>query len=102
MAGVNPALAETIVHHVAELRDQGLSVLFVEHDMDVVRTVSDWVVVMSEGRIIAEGRHSSIVTNPHVIDAYLGRHHGAPLDRAEEDRVLAEAEAAIDAEEGET
>jgi neutral amino acid transport system ATP-binding protein len=102
MAGVNPALAETIVNHVAELRDQGLSVLFVEHDMDVVRTISDWVVVMSEGRIIAEGRHSSIVTNPDVIDAYLGMHHGAPLSRAEEDEVLAEAEAAIEAEEGET
>jgi branched-chain amino acid transport system ATP-binding protein len=102
MAGVNPALAETIVSHVGELRDQGLSVLFVEHDMDVVRTISDWVVVMSEGRIIAEGRHSSIVTNPDVIDAYLGMHHGAPLSRDEEERILAEAEAVIEAEEGET
>jgi branched-chain amino acid transport system ATP-binding protein len=101
MAGVNPALAETIVRHVTELRDEGLSVLFVEHDMDVVREISDWVVVMGEGRIIAEGRHSSIVTNPHVIDAYLGMHHGAPLSRAEEDKVLAEAEAVIEAEEGE-
>ena len=102
MAGVNPALAETIVSHVGELRDQGLSVLFVEHDMDVVRTISDWVVVMSEGRIIAEGRHSSIVTNPDVIDAYLGMHHGAPLSRDEEEQILAEAEAVIEAEEGET
>jgi branched-chain amino acid transport system ATP-binding protein len=99
MAGVNPALAETIVHHVRDLRDQGLSVLFVEHDMDVVRTVSDWVVVMGEGRVIAEGRHSSIVTNPQVIDAYLGMHHGTPLSREEEERVLAEAEAAIEAKE---
>ena len=72
MAGVNPALAETIIGHVAELRDEGLTVLFVEHDMDVVRTISDWVVVMSEGQIIAEGRHASIVANPLVIDAYLG------------------------------
>jgi neutral amino acid transport system ATP-binding protein len=102
MAGVNPALAETIVHHVGELRDQGLSVLFVEHDMDVVRTISDWVVVMSEGRIIAEGRHSSIVTNRHVIDAYLGMHHDAPLSRDEEERILAEVEAVIEAKEGET
>jgi len=73
----------------------------VEHDMDVVREISDWVVVMGEGRIIAEGRHSSIVTNPHVIDAYLGMHHGAPLSRDEEDQVLAEAEAVIEAEKGE-
>jgi branched-chain amino acid transport system ATP-binding protein len=99
MAGVNPALAETIIGHVAELRDEGLTVLFVEHDMDVVRTISDWVVVMSEGQIIAEGRHSSIVANPLVIDAYLGAHHVTPLDRREQERQLAEAEAAIVSEE---
>jgi neutral amino acid transport system ATP-binding protein len=98
MAGVNPALAETIMTHVGELRDAGLSVVFVEHDMDVVREISDWVVVMSEGRIVAEGRHSSIVTNPVVIDAYLGAHHVTPLDRVEQERQLAEAEAAIEAE----
>ena len=96
MAGVNPALAETIVHHVADLREEGMTVLFVEHDMDVVRTISDWVVVMSEGEVIAEGPHSSIVTNRRVIDAYLGAHHGTPIDRAEQDRQLAEAEAAIE------
>jgi len=95
MAGVNPALAETIVGHIGDLCDEGLTVLFVEHDMDVVRTVSDWVVVMSEGELIAEGRHSAIVTDPKVIDAYLGAHHGTPLDRAGQDRQLAEAEAAI-------
>jgi neutral amino acid transport system ATP-binding protein len=99
MAGVNPALAETIIGHVAELRDEGLTVLFVEHDMDVVRTISDWVVVMSEGQIIAEGRHASIVANPLVIDAYLGAHHVTPLDRKEQERQLAEAEAAIVSEE---
>jgi neutral amino acid transport system ATP-binding protein len=99
MAGVNPALAETIIRHVGELRDAGLSVIFVEHDMDVVREISDWVVVMSEGQIIAEGRHSSIVTNPVVIDAYLGAHHTTPLDRAEQERQLAEAQALIESEE---
>jgi neutral amino acid transport system ATP-binding protein len=99
MAGVNPALAETIMRHVGELRDAGLSVVFVEHDMDVVREISDWVVVMSEGRIVAEGRHGSIVTNPVVIDAYLGAHHVTPLDRMEQERHLAEAEAAIQEEE---
>jgi neutral amino acid transport system ATP-binding protein len=98
MAGVNPALAQTIIRHIEGLRDEGLTVLFIEHDMDVVRTISDWVAVMSEGSLIAEGRHSSIVTNPRVIDAYLGAHHGTPLDRAEQDRQLAEAEAAIEAE----
>jgi branched-chain amino acid transport system ATP-binding protein len=102
MAGVNPALAESIVRHIGELRDEGMTVLFVEHDMDVVRTISDWVVVMSEGEVIAEGRHESIVTNSRVIDAYLGAHHGTPIDRAEQDRQLAEADAAIDAAESGT
>ena len=99
MAGVNPALAQSIIGHVEGLREEGLTVLFIEHDMDVVRTISDWVVVMSEGLLIAEGRHSSIVTNPRVIDAYLGAHHGTPLDRAEQDQQLAEAEQAIEADE---
>jgi neutral amino acid transport system ATP-binding protein len=99
MAGVNPALAQSIIAHVAELRDEGLSVVFVEHDMDVVRTVSDWVVVMSDGMIVAEGSHASIVTNPAVIDAYLGAHHGTPLDREEQDRQLAAVDAAIEAQE---
>jgi branched-chain amino acid transport system ATP-binding protein len=101
MAGVNPALAQSIMRHIEGLCEEGLTVLFIEHDMDVVRTISDWVVVMSEGLLIAEGRHSSIVTNPRVIDAYLGAHHGTPLDRVEQDRQLAEAQEAIDAEEQE-
>jgi neutral amino acid transport system ATP-binding protein len=99
MAGVNPALAQTIIRHVQELRDDGLTVVFVEHDMDVVREISNWVVVMSEGEIVAEGRHSSIVTNPAVIDAYLGAHHATPLSREEQDRQLAETQAAIAIEE---
>jgi neutral amino acid transport system ATP-binding protein len=99
MAGVNPALAQSIIGHVEGLREEGLTVLFIEHDMDVVRTISDWVVVMGEGLLIAEGRHSSIVANPRVIDAYLGAHHGTPLEHAEQDRQLAEAQEAIEAEE---
>jgi neutral amino acid transport system ATP-binding protein len=99
MAGVNPALAQTIIRHVQDLRDDGLTVVFVEHDMDVVREISNWVVVMSDGEIVAEGRHSSIVANPAVIDAYLGAHHATPLSREEQERQLAEAEAAIAAEE---
>jgi branched-chain amino acid transport system ATP-binding protein len=54
--------------------------MFVEHDMDVVRDISDWVVVMAEGRIIAEGPPDSIGKNQQVIDAYLGSHHDSALD----------------------
>lgn len=98
MAGVNPALAQTIISHVQALRDEGLTVVFVEHDMDVVRTISDWVVVMAEGVVVAEGRHASIVADQKVIDAYLGAHHATPIDRREQERQLAEAEAALQAE----
>ena len=72
-----------------------MTVIFVEHDMDVVRDISDWVVVMAAGRIIAEGPPESISQNKAVVDAYLGAHHDAPLTIEDEDRVLAEAEAAI-------
>ncbi|HEX5365729.1 MAG TPA: ABC transporter ATP-binding protein [Acidimicrobiales bacterium] len=99
MAGVNPALAQSIVGHVQSLAADGLTVVFVEHDMDVVRTISDWVVVMAEGQVVAEGRHRSIVADERVIDAYLGRHHGTLGGEVDEDRILAEAEAEIAAEE---
>ena len=72
MAGVNPALVQSLLHHVTSLRDDGMSVIFVEHDMDVVMNISDWVVVMAEGRIIAEGPPRSITSNADVIEAYLG------------------------------
>ena len=99
MAGVNPALTQSLLGHVKDLREQGMTVIFVEHDMDVVRDISDWVVVMAAGRIIAEGPPESISRNQAVVDAYLGAHHDAPLTVEEEDRVLAEAGQAIAREE---
>jgi neutral amino acid transport system ATP-binding protein len=75
-AGVNPVLVASILDHVRELRDHGLTVLFVEHDMDVVMGISDWVVCMDVGEIIAEGPPSTIGENDAVIDAYLGTRHG--------------------------
>jgi branched-chain amino acid transport system ATP-binding protein len=76
MAGVNPALTQSLLGHVLSLRDAGTTVLFVEHDMDVVMGISDWVVCMAEGRVIAEGPPLVVGADPAVIDAYLGRHHG--------------------------
>ncbi len=80
MAGVNPALKQSLLDHIKGLRAQGMTVLFVEHDMDMVQDISDWVIVMAEGRIIAEGPPKSISDNEAVVDAYLGSHHDAPLD----------------------
>lgn len=79
MAGVNPALKQSLNAHIRDLRDQGMTVLFVEHDMDMVHDISDWVVVMAEGRIIAEGTPDDISRNPAVIDAYLGARQGQSL-----------------------
>jgi neutral amino acid transport system ATP-binding protein len=76
MAGVNPALTQSLLHHITALRDEGKTVVFIEHDMDVVQEISDWVVVMAQGKIIAEGPPEHIASNQEVIDAYLGRHHG--------------------------
>jgi neutral amino acid transport system ATP-binding protein len=78
MAGVNPALVQSLLEHIKGLRDEGRTVVFVEHDMDVVMDISDWVVCMAEGRIIAEGPPESIGKNTAVIDAYLGAHHDEP------------------------
>jgi neutral amino acid transport system ATP-binding protein len=80
MAGVNPALTQSLLGHVTGLRDAGMTVLFVEHDMDMVQEISDWVIVMAEGRIIAEGPPASIGQNQAVVDAYLGSHHDAALN----------------------
>jgi len=79
MAGVNPVLTQSLLGHVKSLRDEGMTVMFVEHDMDVVHDISDWVVVMAEGRIIAEGTPAQISTNSQVVDAYLGAHHEVEL-----------------------
>lgn len=80
MAGVNPALKQSLLDHIRELREAGMTVLFVEHDMDMVRDVSDWVIVMAQGRIIAEGPPLDVMRQQAVIDAYLGEHHDASLD----------------------
>ena len=79
MAGVNPALKQSLNEHIRGLRDDGMTVLFVEHDMDMVNDVADWVVVMAEGILIAEGTPEQIGKNPQVIEAYLGSHQGKSL-----------------------
>ncbi|WP_245642665.1 ABC transporter ATP-binding protein [Nonomuraea candida] len=98
MAGVNPALTQSLLGHVKDLREQGMTVLFVEHDMDMVRDISDWVIVMAQGAVIAEGPPSTIMSDQRVIDAYLGAHHDAPLSDSELAAQLHEAEAALEAE----
>ncbi|MER7108659.1 ABC transporter ATP-binding protein [Streptomyces sp. NPDC000229] len=78
MAGVNPALTQSLLGHITQLRDEGLTVCFIEHDMDVVMGISDWVAVMADGRLVAEGQPHTIGRNPAVVDAYLGKRHDEP------------------------
>ena len=79
MAGVNPALTQSLLDHILDLKTQGMTVLFVEHDMHMVRHIADWVVVMAEGRVVAEGPPADVMKNQAVIDAYLGSHHDQDL-----------------------
>ncbi|MDP3892832.1 ABC transporter ATP-binding protein [Nocardioides sp.] len=95
MAGVNPALKQSLLGHVKSLRDEGRTVLFVEHDMDMVRDISDWVIVMAQGKIVAEGTPHAVMQNPAVIDAYLGAHHDTDLSELDVEGLDAEAEAEL-------
>ncbi|QEE62521.1 ABC transporter ATP-binding protein [Salinibacterium sp. dk2585] len=79
MAGVNPALTQSLLEHILDLKDQGMTVLFVEHDMHMVRHIADWVVVMAEGKVVAEGPPDTVMKDPAVIDAYLGAHQDVDL-----------------------
>ena len=79
MAGVNPALTQSLLDHILDLKDLGMTVLFVEHDMHMVRHIADWVVVMAEGRVVAEGPPETVMEDPAVVDAYLGAHQDVDL-----------------------
>jgi len=79
MAGVNPALTQSLLGHILGLKDSGMTVLFVEHDMHMVQTIADWVIVMAEGKVVAEGYPREVMADQAVIDAYLGAHHDTDL-----------------------
>ncbi|MBN9210020.1 MAG: ABC transporter ATP-binding protein [Microbacterium sp. 71-36] len=99
MAGVNPALTQSLLGHILDLKKEGMTVLFVEHDMHMVRHISDWVVVMAEGRVVAEGPPETVMSDQAVIDAYLGAHHDTDLgDMTTSQMETIQAEAAAEAE----
>jgi neutral amino acid transport system ATP-binding protein len=77
MAGVNPTLGARLLEHVGQLRDQGMTFVLVEHDMDVVMRVSEHVIVMADGKVITQGTADEVRSDQQVIDAYLGSGGGA-------------------------
>ena len=84
MAGINPTLGRRLLEHMQRLRaERGITFLFIEHDMEVVMGHSDRVIVMAEGRVIADGPPEEVRTDQRVIDAYLGsgRPNGAAAER---------------------
>jgi ABC-type branched-subunit amino acid transport system ATPase component len=72
MAGVSPPLAVTIARRLEELRDTGMTMLMVEHELRLVERLCDPVVVMAQGRVLAEGAMAELRANQEVVDAYLG------------------------------
>jgi branched-chain amino acid transport system ATP-binding protein len=72
MAGVNPALAEFLVERLFTVREQGVTIVFVEHELDVVMATADHVVCLAQGSIISQGPPDAVLRDPAVEAAYLG------------------------------
>jgi branched-chain amino acid transport system ATP-binding protein len=71
-AGVNPALLDTLIDKIVALHGRGVGFLIIEHNMDMVMSICNPIVVMAQGRVIFEGDAQGVRKNPQVLDAYLG------------------------------
>jgi ABC-type branched-subunit amino acid transport system ATPase component len=71
VAGVHPEMIQKILGLLSELRGQGKLVVFIEHDIAAVRQIADRVIVMDEGKIIAQGKPAEVLERPEIIEAYV-------------------------------
>lgn len=78
-AGMNPLESQMLTELIRKIRDTGLTVLLIEHDMKVVMGLADRIYVLDFGELIAEGGASDIQNNTRVIEAYLGKEAAAAL-----------------------
>lgn len=72
LAGVNPTLGQSITEYIDRLNDDGMTFIIIEHDIEALRGLVDRLVVMHQGRVLAEGDPEDILSNDRVVDAYLG------------------------------
>lgn len=73
VAGVNPELRQEFSLFFKKLRDEGETILVVEHDMEFVMSIADWVVVMNEGKVLKQGTPAEVRNDPAVLESYLGK-----------------------------
>ena len=67
-----PGMIQKILGLLKQLRDDGKTIIFIEHDIEAVRQIADTVIVMDEGKVIAQGNPHEVLDRPEIMEAYLG------------------------------